>query len=155
VIVVDASVVVELVLRSSAAEQVADTLFPEADRWHVPHLLDAEVARVRRRYAQLGALSGAMALEFLTARPMTRHEAAPLLPRVSALRQTVTAYDALYVPLAELLGATLYSRDRRLARAVERLGRSAGGVRRAPSRTPSIGLRIRRAVAPPPRRVRT
>lgn len=121
---VDASVVVELVLRSPAAEQVADSLFPEAGRWHVPHLLDAEVAHVLRRYAHLGALSdtrGAMALELLTALPMTRHEAAPLLPRVWALRQTVTAYDALYVALAELLGVTLYTRDRRLARAVERL----------------------------------
>lgn len=123
-IVVDASVVVELVLGSPAAEQVTDELLLEADRWHVPHLLDAEVTHVLRRYAHLGALSGArgaMSLEFLGALPMTRHEAAPLLPRVWALRQTVTAYDALYVALAELLGATLYTRDRRLARAAERL----------------------------------
>jgi predicted nucleic acid-binding protein len=124
VIVVDASVVVELVLGSPAAGQVADTLFLETGRWHAPHLLDAEVAHVLRRYAHLGALSearGAMALEFLTALPVTRHEAALLLPRVWALRHTATAYDALYVALAELLGATLYTRDRRLARAAERL----------------------------------
>ena len=49
-IVVDASVVVELVLGSPAAEQVTDELLLEADRWHVPHLLDAEVA--------LGRLAG-------------------------------------------------------------------------------------------------
>lgn len=122
--VIDASIVVDLLLRSPVAEQAADTLFAEADRWHAPHLVDAEVAHVLRRYAHLGALSdarGAMALEFLSALPLTRHEAPPLLPRVWALRQTVTAYDALYVALAEVLGATLYTRDRRLARAVERL----------------------------------
>lgn len=123
-LVIDASVAVELVLRSPAAERMAEALGTEATRWHAPHLLDAEVAQVLRRYAHLGALSdarGTLALSFLAALPVTRHEAVPLLPRVWALRHAVTAYDALYVALAEVLGATLYTRDQRLARAAERL----------------------------------
>ncbi len=42
-----------------------------------------------------------------------------LLPRVFALRHTMTAYDALYVALAESLDATLITCDARLARAAE------------------------------------
>jgi predicted nucleic acid-binding protein len=40
-----------------------------------------------------------------------------LAARVWALHPTVTAYDAAYVALAELLGVPLLTLDRRLARA--------------------------------------
>jgi predicted nucleic acid-binding protein len=49
--------------------------------------------------------------------PMQRHPHDWLLPRVWALRNNLTAYDALYVALAEALGAPLVTRDRRLAAA--------------------------------------
>jgi len=38
-----------------------------------------------------------------------------LLPRVWELRHALTAYDAVYVALAEVLDAPLLTRDRRLA----------------------------------------
>jgi predicted nucleic acid-binding protein len=41
----------------------------------------------------------------------------PLLNRVLALRDQLTAYDAIYVAMAEGTGATLLTRDARLARA--------------------------------------
>jgi predicted nucleic acid-binding protein len=40
-----------------------------------------------------------------------------LLPRVWELRHNLTAYDAVYVALAEALDATLVTRDQRLAQA--------------------------------------
>jgi predicted nucleic acid-binding protein len=40
-----------------------------------------------------------------------------LLPRVWALRRNFSAYDAVYVALAEVLEATLLTHDRRLATA--------------------------------------
>jgi predicted nucleic acid-binding protein len=46
-----------------------------------------------------------------------RHSHEPLLPRVWALRQNLTAYDAVYVALAEALDTTLLTYDGRLARA--------------------------------------
>lgn len=44
-----------------------------------------------------------------------RHE--PLLDGIWALRDNMTAYDAAYVTLARLLGATLVTRDQRLVQA--------------------------------------
>ncbi|MBF8299012.1 MAG: PilT protein domain protein, partial [Dehalococcoidia bacterium] len=46
-----------------------------------------------------------------------RYPHTPLLPRVWELKANVTAYDAAYIALAEDLGATLLTRDGRLARA--------------------------------------
>ena len=45
----------------------------------------------------------------------------PLRRRIFELRAGISAYDASYVALAEMLDCTLLTRDRRLARAAERL----------------------------------
>jgi predicted nucleic acid-binding protein len=87
---------------------------------HVPHLLDIEVAHVVRRYAANGELDadrGRAALVNLAEFPVRRHPHNLLLLRVWDLRHTLTAYDAVYVALAESLDATLLTRDRRLANA--------------------------------------
>jgi predicted nucleic acid-binding protein len=60
--------------------------------------------------------AGAMAISFLRAFPLQRHPHEPLLDRVWALRENVTAYDAMYVALTELFDAPLITRDRRLAK---------------------------------------
>ncbi len=119
-IVLDASVVVELLLRTPDARRVEERVLGGAEALHAPHLLDAEVAQVLRRYEArgvLGAARGADALRVLEAFPLTRHAHRPLLARVWALRANLTAYDATYVALAEVLGGTLLTRDARLARA--------------------------------------
>ncbi len=48
---------------------------------------------------------------------LDRHAHEPLLDRVWALRKNLTAYDAVYVALAEALDAILLTCDVRLARA--------------------------------------
>ena len=73
-----------------------------------------------RRYARRGELPAhhaSEALDVLARFPMTRHAHEPLLGRIWALRENFTAYDAAYVSLAEALGATLLSRDAKLAQA--------------------------------------
>ena len=49
--------------------------------------------------------------------PLRRYPHDFLLTRVWELRNNLTAYDAVYVALAEALGAPLLTRDRRLAAA--------------------------------------
>lgn len=49
--------------------------------------------------------------------PLERHSHGPLLGRVVSLWANFTAYDAVYVALAEDLGAALVTLDARLARA--------------------------------------
>jgi predicted nucleic acid-binding protein len=69
------------------------------------------------REGDLDAPSAASALEDLRALDVQRHSHEPLLDRVWALRDNLTAYDAVYVALAEALDTTLLTCDGRLARA--------------------------------------
>ena len=119
-IVTDASVILELLLRTPASQSVENRLFDSGETLHAPHLLDVEVAQVLRRYAarsEVSAARGRFALEILSRFPITRYSHETLLPRIWALRTNLTAYDAAYVALAEALGATLLTRDVRLSTA--------------------------------------
>jgi predicted nucleic acid-binding protein len=119
VIVVDASVVLEILLRTSAATRAEERVFGE-DTACAPHLLDLEVAQVLRRYEARGDLDparGREALADLADFPLTRYPHDLLLPRIWELRANLTAYDAAYVALAEALGATLVTRDERVGEA--------------------------------------
>ena len=117
-IVVDASALLEALLRTPAAAAVEQRLFEAGQSLHAPHLLVVEVAQVVRRYAANGAIEaerGRMALFDLADFPIRRYPHGFLLSRVWQLRNNLTAYDAVYVALAEALDAPLLTRDRRLA----------------------------------------
>jgi predicted nucleic acid-binding protein len=119
-IVVDASVVLELLLQTGAAARVEARLFGQAATLHAPHLIDAEIAQVLRRYEAAGDIDSARGLQsiaILGALPLERYAHGLLLQRAWQLRQNISAYDAIYVALAELLDATLLTCDRRLAAA--------------------------------------
>lgn len=58
-------------------------------------------------------------MEILTGLPIRRYPHVTLISRVWQLRHNLSAYDAAYVALAEILGATLMTRDRRLAEAAK------------------------------------
>jgi predicted nucleic acid-binding protein len=117
-IVVDASSVLEVLLRTPVAAVVEARLFDPAETLHAPHLIDVEAAQVIRRYASTGDIDGPRgkaALDDLADLPLRRYPHSFLLPRVWQLRNNLTAYDAVYVALAEALNAPLLTRDRRLA----------------------------------------
>jgi predicted nucleic acid-binding protein len=119
-IVLDASALVELLLGTRPGRSIAVRIADPAISLHAPHLADVEVAQALRRYVREGeidAASGAEALDDLRALDLHRHAHEPLLERVWGLRQNLTAYDAVYVALAEALDAKLVTCDGRLARA--------------------------------------
>jgi predicted nucleic acid-binding protein len=109
-----------MLLRTPAAPAVEERLLDPEETLHAPHLIDIEVAQVLRRYAIAGEAAEERcraALADLADLPLTRYPHDFLLPRVWELRGNLTAYDAVYVSLAEALDAPLVTRDQRLANA--------------------------------------
>jgi predicted nucleic acid-binding protein len=120
VIVLDASAAIEWLLQSPAGGRIDKRIFSPSQSLHAPHLLDVEVAQVLRRYVREKTISeqrGEEALEDLRDLPLNRYPHDFLLPRVWELRATLTAYDAVYVVLAEVLDAPLLTCDSRIASA--------------------------------------
>jgi len=126
VIVLDASVVVELLTNSAAAAGIRHALAAQADSFIVPHLVDVEVLSALRRLAKAERIPQhrviAM-LDQLAALPVELYGHTALLGRIWELRHNFTAYDATYIALAEALDATLYTRDDKLAQ-----GHRAGAI---------------------------
>ena len=119
-IVLDASVVLEVLLRMPADVALDGRLFRSDETLHAPHLLDVEVAQVLRRYALAGEVEAERcqaALDDLAGLPLMRYPHDFLMRRVWELRDNLSAYDAVYIALAEALDAPLLTRDQRLANA--------------------------------------
>jgi len=117
-IVLDASALIDLLLRGDGVEGIEERVFAPGETLHAPHLIDLEVAQVLRRYRLAAELSDAraeIAFADLAALSVQRYPHDVLLPRIWALRHNASAYDAAYLALAEALNAPLLTRDRRLA----------------------------------------
>ena len=119
-IVVDASALLEFLLQPPLGIRVEARLFRDEDEFHSPHLLDVEVTQALRRLVRAGEVSAdraAEAIEDLIDLDIHRHAHLDLLTRAWKLRENVTAYDAMYVALAEALDATVVTCDTPLANA--------------------------------------
>ena len=118
-IVVDASVIIEVLLLTPAAGRIGTRLFAPGETLHAPHLIDVEVAQALRRYSlgdKLDPARAQTALEDFAAFRMIRYPHTFFLSRIWQLRLNVTAYDAVYLALAERLKAPLLTRDAALTR---------------------------------------
>lgn len=118
-IVIDASAVIELVLRTERGSRVEPRVLRPDEKLHAPHLLDIEIAQALRRLAQFKEITPDRAREALADHGVlhikrTAHH--DLLPRIWDLRENLSAYDAAYVALAEALQAPLVTCDAKLAR---------------------------------------
>jgi predicted nucleic acid-binding protein len=120
VIVVDASVLANVVGDDEAAGQLARARLAAASAVSAPDLVDVETVSVLRRRWLAGDLSDERfrgAIDDLLALPITRFPVGPLMLRAFELRANITAYDACYVALAEALDCPLITADRQLANA--------------------------------------
>jgi len=118
VIVLDASAAIDWLLGTSAGQQIESRIYSRGESLHAPHLLDLEVAQVLRRLVREVAVSAQRsheALQDLANLRVTRYPHFVFLPHIWRLRHNLSAYDAVYVALTEQLGATLITRDARLA----------------------------------------
>ena len=117
-IVLDASAAVEWLLARDAAHAVADRFRDPDVTVHAPSLLGVEVAAALRGLVMshhTTADRASVALTDLTSADFALYDPTPLLPRAWELRNNLTPYDAVYVALAEVLGATLVTTDARVA----------------------------------------
>jgi len=115
VIVVDASAALSALLNDGSARHALTE-----QQLHVPHLVDVEIASGLRRAAAAGRLDAGAAwnaLDRWRRLGVTRYGVPALLVRVWELRENLSAYDAIYVALAEHLDCVLLTADGRLGRA--------------------------------------
>ncbi|UCD23015.1 MAG: type II toxin-antitoxin system VapC family toxin [Gemmatimonadota bacterium] len=119
-LVLDASAVLEVLLRRPGSDNIQQRILKQRETLHAPHLLDVEVAQVVRRYCLSGEMTesrASQAISDLADLPVTRYRHDLFLSRIWQLRHNVTAYDAAYLSLAEALEAPLVTCDARLAAA--------------------------------------
>jgi predicted nucleic acid-binding protein len=121
-LVVDASFLVEYLMRTDLGRSLSGVLADPDIRLHAPAACDLEVASALRRLLLTRATTLERAGEALTdllEMPLTRHGHEVMLERVISLRKNFTVYDAAYVALAEILRAPLLTTDCSLGRAVD------------------------------------
>jgi predicted nucleic acid-binding protein len=119
-IVLDASVLANVIGDDGPVGGIARERLAVAGEASVPDLAYVETVAVLRKRWRAGDLSDRRfrsVIEDLLDLPLARYPTAPLMPRAYELRANVTAYDACYIALAEILACTLVTADARLARA--------------------------------------
>src|SRR5882757_10791798 len=123
-IVLDASATIDWLLQTAVGREIEERIYSRGESLHAPHLLDLEVAQVLRRLVREGSVSAPradQAIQDLLDLRVTRYPHFVFLPRIWRLRDNFSAYDAAYIALTEKLGATLITRDGRLASTSARL----------------------------------
>jgi predicted nucleic acid-binding protein len=135
-IVVDASAITELLLQTELGTRVERRIYRDDDDLHAPHLLDVEVLSALRRLVRAGEVPverAEEAIDDLGLLRIVRHGHLDLTTRAWELRQNYTAYDAVYLALAESLDATVVTCDRPLG-ATRRHSARTEVIRAAPAR---------------------
>ncbi|MFN0168374.1 MAG: type II toxin-antitoxin system VapC family toxin [Bryobacteraceae bacterium] len=118
-IVLDASVVVELLTNGPLADSLRHDLAGRNESFIAPHLLDVEVVSAIRNLVAGQRIDSHRSDQILTGLallPAQRFPHTPLLKRMWELRHNFTAYDAAYIALAEATNSVLFTSDEKLSR---------------------------------------
>jgi predicted nucleic acid-binding protein len=118
-LVVDTSAVLEALAARDPAPRLIERLAADGDL-HAPHLMDTELLHALRGMGIRREISderAADALSDFAELALVRYPHQPLNDRVWELRHNLTAYDATFIALAEVLAAPLITCDARLASA--------------------------------------
>ena len=116
-IVLDASVVVELLTNGPLADSLGRELAARSKSFIVPHLLDVEVVSALRGLVagrRIDSHRSEQVLAGLAALRAERYAHTPLVGRIWELRHNFTACDAVYIALAEATNSLLYTCDAKL-----------------------------------------
>ncbi|MBJ7354846.1 MAG: type II toxin-antitoxin system VapC family toxin [Thermoleophilaceae bacterium] len=116
--VVDASVIIDA-FSGVGQRGLRATYMLEADDLVAPAHIDIEALSGWRRQVaarEMSAEAARHAIQALSKLVIERIPHEPLLNRIWELRENVTAQDAAYVAIAEMLGAPLLTTDARLSR---------------------------------------
>ncbi len=116
-IVLDASVIVELLVKTRIGESLLDLSELRNQEWIAPHVLDLEVANALRNLTagrKLDAYTTQLLISDLALLPVERYAHTSFLGRIWELRHNFTAYDAVYIALAEETDSVLYTSDEKL-----------------------------------------
>jgi predicted nucleic acid-binding protein len=119
VLVVDTSAILEVLAARNPAPGLAQRLADDGDL-HAPHLIDVEILHALRRIAMRGEISEDRAADVrsdFADTAIVRYGHLPLSDRMWELRHNLSAYDAAFVALAELLDVPLVTCDGRVASA--------------------------------------
>lgn len=119
-IVIDASILANVVGDDGPAGTAARARLATAASAAIPDLADVETVSVLRKRWIAGTLATERfrdAVDDLLALPLTRYPTGPLMNRAYELRSNVTAYDATYIAIAEALDCVLVTGDTKLANA--------------------------------------
>lgn len=117
-IVIDASALVDALINPSSFPNVESALADPSNPILAPHLIDLEVVQALRRLVSKGEVAPFVAsriLAQLANLPIARISHTYFLDRVWALQANMTAYDAVYIAIAEAFHASLLTRDRKMA----------------------------------------
>jgi predicted nucleic acid-binding protein len=116
VIVIDASAVVEMCITTQVGKRLAIEILANKTAMVAPEIMSLEVIQALRKQKNLKLISEVEATEAFDVfcqMPVQFESHTNLLERVWELRTNMTAYDASYVALAEILRAPIWTCDRK------------------------------------------
>ena len=114
-IILDASAVIEFLLRANSVPEIMDAI-EQTEVIACPVILDFEILNTLRRQTQEKLVTSKranQALEVYHGLTLERFDTSLLTERIWLLRHNFTSYDASYIALAELLEIPLVTCDKK------------------------------------------